>query len=170
MPVDQYLNAAREGLGGNLPVAVGAAAAGVALAGLYVLSRRLRRPSPTPAGPVAAEDENALAWAPPEQSYADRRESVRRDGPPVHVVVAGSDFRNGLTGALVVDRSTGGLKLLLPAGVAPGTTLRVRAANAPDTVGYIPVIVRSSRPEEDHFVVGAEFEKTPPWNVLLLFG
>ncbi|MBX9583232.1 MAG: PilZ domain-containing protein, partial [Gemmataceae bacterium] len=140
-----------------------------ALAGLWVLSRRLVRRAARP-GPTAVADDDALAWVPPEPSYADRRGSVRRDGPPVRVVVAGGLFRNGAVDGLVVDRSTGGLRLILPAGVAPGTTIRVRAAHAPDTVGYVPLIVRSCRPDNDQFEVGAEFEKTPPWSVLLLFG
>ena len=168
MPVEEYANAARAVLADHLPLVVGGAVAVTALAGLWCLSRRRRRSAaPAIASP---HDDDALAWAPPEPSYADRRGAVRRDGPPVRVVVAGAAFRSGAADGLVVDRSTGGLRLLLPAGVAPGTTIRVRAANAPDTVGFVPVIVRSCRPGKDHFDVGAEFEKTPPWNVLLLFG
>lgn len=168
MSAEHLWTAARDALAGNLPAAVGAGVAVLALAGLVILTRRRRRqPLPTTA---PALDDDALAWAPPEPSYADRRGAVRRDGPPVRVVVSGADFRNGAVDGFVVDRSTGGLKLVLPAGVAPGTTLRVRAANAPDTVGFVPVIVRSCRPGKDHFEVGGEFEKTPPWNVLLLFG
>jgi hypothetical protein len=168
MSVEQFLSAARAVLAENRPVVVGAAVALSVLAGLLVLSRRLRRPVRSVA--VAVADDDALTWVPPEQSYADRRGAVRRDGPPVRVVVAGGDFRNGAVDGLVVDRSTGGLRLVLPAGVAPGTTIRVRAANAPDTVGFVPLIVRNCRPENGRFVVGGEFEKTPPWNVLLLFG
>jgi hypothetical protein len=58
----------------------------------------------------------------------------------------------------------------MQAVIAPGTTLQVKAVNAPDTIGFVTVIVRSCRKNGDHFEVGCEFEKTPPWNVLLLFG
>jgi hypothetical protein len=79
-------------------------------------------------------------------------------------------FRNGVNDGFVVDRSTGGLRILMQAVIAPGTTLQVKAVNAPDTIGFVTVIVRSCRKNGDHFEVGCEFEKTPPWNVLLLFG
>jgi hypothetical protein len=54
--------------------------------------------------------------------------------------------------------------------MAPGSTMQVRAVNAPDTVGFVTVIIRSCRKNTDFFELGCEFEKTPPWNVLLLFG
>lgn len=172
MSIDRMLEVARTFVAGNLPVVIGGGVALVVLALLAVSGRRRREPAQGRAepAPVPAGDEKALNWAPPEQSYADRRESVRRDGVPIRVLLASAAFRNGVTDGFVVDRSTGGLKLVMKTAVAPGSLLQVRAANAPDTVGYVTVIIRSCRPEGDQFVVGCEFEKTPPWNVLLLFG
>jgi len=69
-----------------------------------------------------------------------------------------------------LDRSTGGLCIALATEVPRGVVLKVRAAHAPDTVGYINVIVRNCRRQEEYYEVGCEFEQTPPWNVLLLFG
>ena len=66
--------------------------------------------------------------------------------------------------------STGGLKIISQAAVAPGSTLQVRAVDAPDTIGFVTLIVRSCRKNDEHYEIGCEFEKTPPWNVLLLFG
>jgi hypothetical protein len=172
MSLDQLLTAIR----GNLPVTVGGAVAFLVLTWLFVSQARRRRvidpaklvpaSAPVPAGSA----EHALAWAPPEQSYADRRGSVRREGAPVKVMVSSSSLRNGVNEGYVVDRSTGGLRIVLQNAVPPGSTLQVRAENAPDTVGFVTLIVRSCRKEPDHFIVGTEFEKTPPWNVLLLFG
>ena len=48
--------------------------------------------------------------------------------------------------------------------------MQVRAANAPETTPWVSVIVRSCRNAGQHFEVGCEFDRTPPWNVLLLFG
>jgi hypothetical protein len=113
---------------------------------------------------------------PPEGSAAvtasasDRRTSLRRDGQAVEVVVQSPAFKGGAAAGYVVDRSTGGLRLVLSTGMAAGTALQVRAKHAPDTIPWVTVLVRSCRQSDDHFELGCEFEKTPPWNVLLLFG
>lgn len=156
----------------NLPVVIGTGVAILVLTGVCVVTRR-RRLDPAALGgpnPDTAKGEKALSWAPPEQSFADRRGSVRREGAPVRVLLSSPTLRNGLNDGFVVDRSTGGLRLMATTAMPPGSTLQVRAANAPDTVGFITVIVRSCRKDGDHYIIGSEFEKTPPWNVLLLFG
>jgi len=103
-------------------------------------------------------------------SAADRRNSLRRDGAAVEVVVMSPAFKGGSAPGYVVDRSTGGLRLALSTGMAAGTALQVKAKHAPDNTPFVTVLVRSCRPNDDHFELGCEFEKTPPWNVLLLFG
>jgi PilZ domain len=100
---------------------------------------------------------------------SNRRTSLRREGT-VEVLVQSPAFTGGEAPAYVVDRSTGGLRLALATGLATGTALQVRAKHAPDTTPWVTVLVRSCRPSEGHFELGCEFEKTPPWNVLLLFG
>ena len=172
MSFSQILDNVTTWVMGNLPIAVGG---GVALAMLLVLFVVNRRRSFDPARLATAAtksvaDEKAANWAPPEQSYADRRGSVRRDGQVVRVVLSSSTFRNGVCDGFVIDRSTGGLKLAMSAAIAPGSTMLARVLNAPDTVGFVTLIVRSCRKNDDFFEVGTEFEKTPPWNVLLLFG
>jgi hypothetical protein len=172
----QYLETVADVLGNNLPVAVGGGVAVVVLTTLVIGINRRRRAGlleealPAATGTTPPPDEKVLNWSPPEQSYADRRGSVRREGGPVRVLLSSPIFRNGVGDGFVVDRSTGGLRIVMQAAIAPGRTLQVRAANAPDTVGFITVIVRSCRETGDHFEVGCEFEKTPPWNILLLFG
>lgn len=100
----------------------------------------------------------------------NRRGSLRRDGQAVEVEVMSPAFKGGQAGGYVVDRSTGGLRLVLAAGLAAGTAVQVKAKHAPDTTPWVTVLVRSCRPSDGHFELGCEFEKTPPWNVLLLFG
>lgn len=174
----EMLDAAKAWASGHLPVAVGGCVALLVLAFLALnalTARRRRELDPTKlaaAGASAATAEKALSWAPPEQSYADRRGAVRREGQPVRVLLAAATFRNGAGDGYVIDRSTGGLKLATQAAVPPGSTLQVRAIDAPDTVGFVTLIVRSCRKNnaQDYFELGCEFEQTPPWNVLLLFG
>lgn len=163
---------------GNLPIVVGGGVAVVVLTVLFVLNYQRRRSgvnvdklaTAANGSSSALLEEKALSWAPPEQSYADRRETVRREGAPVRVLLASPTFRNGVADGFVVDRSTGGLRIAISTAVAPGSTMQVRAANAPDTIGFVTVIVRSCRKNTDFYEAGCEFEKTPPWNVLLLFG
>ena len=173
MSLSQLLEAVNTWVAGHLPVVVGGGVAIVVLA-VFLLTNRRRNLDPNRLGgnavPGAAPGEKALNWAPPEQSYADRRGAVRREGQPVRVMLASPTFRNGVNDGFVTDRSTGGLRIAMAAAIAPGSTLQVRAINAPDTIGFVTVIVRSCRKNGDFYEVGCEFEKTPPWNVLLLFG
>ncbi len=170
----QYLDAARTVAAENLPVVSGGVVAVLVLTYLYFRRRRIPLELDPAAvathAPRAVDEEKVATWAPPEQSYADRRGTVRRDGAPVRVLLSSTTFRNGVNDGYVVDRSTGGLRILIQTALAPGSTLQVKAVNAPDTVGFVTLLVRSCRKTGDHFELGCEFEKTPPWNVLLLFG
>ncbi len=176
----EMLDEAKTWATANLPLAVGLAVAFGVLTFLIVNAGFRRRPqreldpaklgATKPAGAKSSPGERELNWETPEQSYADRRGSVRREGQPVRVVLAATSFRNGVADGYVIDRSTGGLKIAAQVAVAPGSTMQVRAVDAPDNIGFVTVIVRSCRKADDHYEFGCEFEKTPPWNVLLLFG
>jgi hypothetical protein len=120
--------------------------------------------------PVVDKKRSSLWAMPSGSSLADRRTSVRRDGAPVEIMVTSAVMKDGQTNGYVLDRSTGGLRLALANGVAPGSSMQVRARHAPDTTPWVTVIVRSCRQAESYFELGVEFDKTPPWNVLLLFG
>ena len=169
----EIFDSARIWAAANLPIAVGGVVAILVLTFLCVSAARRRELDPAKlaaAGANGVTGEKALNWEPAGQSYADRRGAVRREGQPVRVVLAATTFRNGVCDGYVIDRSTGGLKVVAQAAVAPGTTVQIRAVDAPDTIGFVTLLVRSCRPSDDHYELGCEFEKTPPWNVLLLFG
>jgi hypothetical protein len=178
MVLAQLMESAQLFVTENLTMVVGGIVAVVALSVLMVMGRRRRRmdiaqlvgagAGGNPAQPTNRDE--ALSWAPPEQSYADRRGATRREGAPVRVLLSSPSFRNGVNDGFVVDRSTGGLRIAMQSSMAPGSTMQVRAANAPDTVAFVTVIVRNCKKSGDFFEIGCEFEKTPPWNVLLLFG
>ena len=149
----------------SAPIAVGgfvACLVGIAL--LRSFRRRMR------AAKLAEEVRPAGDWEDHEESFANRRASVRRDGVPVQVVITSPTLRSGQNDGYVLDRSTGGLRVAVKAAIAAGTVLQVRAGNAPDTVPWVTILVRSCRDSGPHFELGCEFERTPPWNVLLLFG
>ncbi len=167
-----FLAEAQSWAAANLPITVGGIVAVLVLTYLCVSAAFRRRDPKTGrrAVPVVSKHDKALNWEPVEKSYADRRGSVRREGQPVRVMLAATVFRNGVADGYVIDRSTGGLKIAAQVAVAPGSVLQVRAVDAPDTIGFVSLIVRSCRKADDHYEYGCEFEKTPPWNVLLLFG
>lgn len=146
-----------------LPLAVGA---GVGVVVLLLLAVRSRRPATDDAPATTGSDQ----WRAAEMSYSDRRTSVRRDGAPIKVVVSSPAFQSGQDCGYVLDRSTGGLRIALGTAVAAGTSLMVRATHAPDSAPWVTVMVRSCKLTGQHHELGCEFEKTPPWNVLLLFG
>lgn len=175
----EFLEEAKTWAVANLPITVGGVVAVLVLTYLCLSAAFRRReldPEKLAAAPATAGgskgplNEKSLNWEPLEKSYADRRESVRREGQPVRVTLAATVFRNGVADGYVIDRSTGGLKIVAQVAVAPGSTLQVRAVDAPDTIGFVTLIVRSCRKADGHYEFGCEFEKTPPWNVLLLFG
>jgi PilZ domain-containing protein len=63
----------------------------------------------------------------------------------------------GWTGALVIDRSPGGLALLLHNPVEAGMVLLVWFGSAGDEDAWLPVEVKHCRPEAENWIVGVEF-------------
>lgn len=101
----------------------------------------------------------------------EKRGSMRRSGNPVSVFLA-----NDIEGARpfrgkVLDRSTTGVRLLTTSAVDPGSVLRVRAENAPDTTPWVYIQVCRTKPAgKNAWEIGCRFSQTPPWSILLLFG
>ncbi|MFO0938502.1 MAG: PilZ domain-containing protein [Gemmataceae bacterium] len=151
-----------------LPVLVGGGVACVIVisVGIWMgISAQRRKQFPVIVRPEAE------TWSPPEGTGADRRSTVRREGQAVPVLLNSAALRNQPLNAYVIDRSTGGLKIVSTTQVPGGTTMQVRAENAPDSIPWVTVIVRSCRVATGNgFELGCEFEKTPPWSILLLFG
>jgi hypothetical protein len=182
MSFTELLDSATAWVTANTAVVIGCGVAVVVLTAVCVMTRQrkltdLERLAAAAASSAAAPppgspslEEKALEWEPPDHSYADRRGAVRREGTVVRVVLAAPGLRNGVGEGFVLDRSTGGLRIAVTTPIQPGTVVQVRATNAPETVGFVGVQVRSCRKSGEFYELGCEFEKTPPWNVLLLFG
>jgi hypothetical protein len=181
MSISEMIDSASTWAMANLAIVIGGSVAIIALTIVCILTRQKRLSQIDRLAAAAANlsgsalhkpltEENALEWEPPEHSYADRRGAVRREGTVVRVMLAAPPFRNGVGEGFVLDRSTGGLRIAVTTPLEPGITVQVRATNAPETVGFVGVLVRSCRKTGEFYELGCEFEKTPPWNVLLLFG
>jgi hypothetical protein len=181
MSSTEMLDTATTWILANLAIVIGGAVAVVVLTIVCIMTRqrrlsegeRLEAAASSASSSVTLTptiDEKALEWEPPDHSYADRRGAVRREGTVVRVTVAAPVFRNGMGEGFVLDRSTGGLRIAVTTPLEAGHIVQVRASNAPETIGFVGVLVRSCRKSGEFYEIGCEFEKTPPWNVLLLFG
>src|SRR5947209_5872474 len=103
-------------------------------------------------------------------SANEKRTAHRRRGNPIQIHITDAEATRPPELGWVVDRSLGGLCLSVNAEVKPGTVLSVRACNAPETVGWSQIDVRSCRADGTAWELGCQFVRTPSWNVLLLFG
>jgi hypothetical protein len=99
----------------------------------------------------------------------DRRAAPRRRGNVVEVELT-DDANTPPIRGWVVDRSIGGLCLLLDQPVEPGMLLRVRPRNAAAGVPWTEVTLCSCRPDAGQYEVGCQFHRTPNWSLLLMFG
>lgn len=167
-------------LGPWTPVAVALAIGGVAAGLVFVIGRFFFKPHRVAGDPADEEAPNLDPRPNVEEEYnpevarqgstMDRRQALRRGGNPVAVFLTDADTESEPIRAYVLDRSTGGICLTVPESVEAGTVLSVRAVNAPPTTPWVKVEVRNCRAVGDEFELGCKFQKTPPWNVLLLFG
>jgi hypothetical protein len=104
-------------------------------------------------------------------SKSERRTSLRRRGTEVEVRLRDADGKREVGTAWVVDRSMGGLCLMTPEQIEKGTVLSVRTLNAPETIPWIQIEVRSCRVlDRGGHEIGCQFVRPPTWNILLLFG
>jgi hypothetical protein len=103
-------------------------------------------------------------------SEQQRRGSLRRDGQAVSVQVALFDGQGEKIPGEVIDRSRGGLRMVVGQAVPPTTLLRIRAPHAPENVGWIQLEVRRCDQVNGKWELGCQFTQDHPWSVLLLFG
>jgi hypothetical protein len=136
----------------------------------FLMGRRWLVPRTAPA-PAAAEElpTNLETAKLGKKSEPDRRSSPRRKGNRVEVFLTDDSKRPPLLG-WVVDRSMGGLCLIVEKPLKEGTILNVRPRLAPQTAPWTAIEIRSCRCDGTEWEVGCRFLKPPQWNDLLLFG
>jgi hypothetical protein len=108
-----------------------------------------------------------------EGSTGEQRTAFRRGGNPVEVLLTEDGDTENIRRGYVLDRSIGGLRLMVPYKLAPGSAFVVRPANASPMIPWVKVEVRScveSKIQGGDFDVGCRFVKAPPYPILLLFG
>lgn len=100
----------------------------------------------------------------------EQRDAHRRKGNPIGVRITDAEGKGKQIDAVVINRSAGGLCLEANCPIEPCTIVSVRVINAPVTVPWIQVEIRSCRIEGAVYLLGCQFVKPPPWSIMLLFG
>jgi len=98
----------------------------------------------------------------------ERRSAPRRRGNTVEVQLVAADGKTWV--GWILDRSQGGLGVLVEQPIAEGTALKVRPRTASASIPWSEVTVRSCRREGHQYDVGCQFDRLPNWNELLHFG
>jgi hypothetical protein len=127
--------------------------------------RRRRRPIAIP----SARDMDSL---PNPSAQSERRSGARRRGNPVSVLISDAAHEAEPIRGWVIDRAPKGFGLEIPeeGEVDPGLVLSVRPTEAPKSVGWIQVVVRSRVKDGPYWRVGVEFVRAPDSSTLLLYG
>jgi len=101
-------------------------------------------------------------------SSSENRQTQRRDGNPLEVLLALPDEKDHPVHAFLLNRSQGGVCLSLSEEATPGTVLSLRPVKAPEMMPWIDIEVRSCKPATIGWEIGCRFVKTPPFAVYLL--
>jgi hypothetical protein len=100
----------------------------------------------------------------------DRRATTRRQGNVVSVTLTGPQGREHSLSGWVMNRSGGGLCLLVDEEVSPGTVLTVTPHLGLTAFEWIQVEVKSCRPERKSWLLGCQFIEKLSWDDLRPFG
>lgn len=120
----------------------------------------------TPARDPAPRVEAPSDPRPPKE----RRSSPRRKGNMVPLLISDAQATAEPVQGWVVDRSQGGLGLLVDEIVPLGTILSVRPTKARNQFRWIQVEVKSARRERSSWNLSCQFLEKLSWNDLRIFG
>jgi hypothetical protein len=128
--------------------------------------RRDSRPVPRPPTPPTPPP----APTPSEDDPAAKRAAPRRKGNPVPVVISNDNGTMDPIQGWVLDRSSGGLRILVDQPIAVGTILSVRPGKAHGSFPWIRIQVRSCLSERNSYALGVQFVAKPAWGEMQAFG
>jgi hypothetical protein len=133
----------------------------------FLVGRRLAQGRPAIA--ASPMEDNSHLDSLLKKTEPERRSMPRRKGNSVDVHLTDESKQNPVR-AWVVDRSMGGLCLIVEKPLTKGIVLNVRPVKAHPTAPWMPIEICSCRAEDGSWEVGCRFVTAPQWNDLLLFG
>ena len=137
---------------------------GIGFVAAVLIGRRLFAPRPAAPAPLDVPLDGCLQGV-----TQDRRAAPRRGGNTVEVQI--TDVNSAPAGrGCVIDRSQGGLRMLVERPVAAGTQLKVKPTSADASAPWSDITVRSCRRDGIEYVLGCQFDRLPNWAELLQFG
>jgi hypothetical protein len=128
---------------------------------LNLFRRRGAFPPPAPADTIASSASTL--------SFTERRQTLRRWGDPIQVLICDEYPANEPNRGWIVNRSGGGLGLSAARSALEGAFLSVRIAIAPDTAPWTRVQVKGCNLSSGRWILNCQFLETPPREVLLMF-
>jgi PilZ domain len=100
----------------------------------------------------------------------ERRRAGRRWGNPVAVMIdTGWSKKTSLEGT-ILNRSDGGIGILVNESFSPGDQLLIRAKEAPPSVPRVRVDVKHCQPTNTGWMIGCKFHEGVDWDTLVWFG
>jgi serine/threonine protein kinase len=118
--------------------------------------------------PIIAAAPAAPAVSKPTRK--ERRRTVRRAGNPVSVVVTNAEARSESLSGWVLNRSSGGLGLLVDETLALGTLVSVQPARSSLGQRALAVRIIYCIPERASWRIGCQFVQKPSYEEMRLFG
>lgn len=142
-------------------------------AGLTALTRRRVKAAPAwslPSQPMRPPSELSVPIATAGSEKKDGRRTPRRSGRAIEAVLAYPGNTDLPHQALVINRSVGGLCVMMGAAVPEGTLVLVLPATASKMTPWVEAVVKSCRRHDDEWEIGLQFVKIPPYSTMVLFG
>jgi hypothetical protein len=125
---------------------------------------RLRPPPPPPEEPGGHDPFD-------KGGFLEQRRALRRTGHAISVFILDAKTQKEICASYVMDRSMGGLRLLVGQAIAEGTILQVRPSSCPDADNAVEVEVRHAKKlTSDEWALGCRYVRSYPVSKLLLFG
>lgn len=99
-----------------------------------------------------------------------RRQSVRRKGNRIEVLIGTEASQAKATLGAVLDRSLGGLGLVSVDPAEVGSKLYVRSMDAPEHLPWVEVEVKRCNAKDGEWEIGCQYVTQPAGEVLDMFG